>query len=201
MGIKDVNVYVAGGKVYDKDSEIGTLTDDVTSIFEFNKVLYFINGHEYKKWDGTTFSSVEGYIPKIKIATTPAGVGTDYEPINVLTGKKHQTFSADGTSTDFYLVETGVTSIDKVIVAGVETTATLDTTNGKVSFGTAPAEGVDNVDIYWTKGTGTSSNVTANYYCQKYGLASDTRVFLYGNSSAKNRIYYKCRILPRKQFY
>lgn len=190
LGSSDVEVYVSNGKVYNKDTELGSITDDATTIFEFNKVLYFLNGHEYKKWNGTTFEAVSGYIPLVKIATTPAGVGTDFEPINVLTGKKHQTFSADGTSTDFYLAETNVTSIDKVYVGGVETSVTKDTTNGKVTFSPAPTQGVDNVDIYWTKGTGTASNVTANYYATKYGMSSDTRVFLYGNKTAKNRIYF-----------
>lgn len=190
LGANEVFVYVTNGKVYNKDTELGSITDDVTTIFEFNKVLYFLNGHEYKKWDGTTFEAVSGYIPLVKIATTPAGVGTDFEPINVLTGKKHQTFSADGTSTDFYIAEKNVTSIDKVYVGGVETSVTKDTTNGKVTFSPAPAQGVDNVDVYWTKGTGTASNVTANYYATKYGLASDTRVFLYGNKTAKNRVYF-----------
>jgi len=190
LGSQEVNVYVVNGKIYNKGTEIGTITDDITSIFEFNKSLYFINGHEYKKWNGTTFSNVDGYIPKVKIATTPAGVGTDYEPINLLTGKKHQTFSADGTSTEFYIVEADATSIDSVLVDGVETTVTKDLTNGKITFSTAPAQGVDNVDVYWTKGTGNRNNVLNNYYFAKYGLANDTRIFLYGNTDAKNRVVF-----------
>lgn len=190
LGNNDVYVYVAGGKAYNKGTEIGTLTDDITTIFEFNQKLYFLNGHEYKSWDGTTFGNVEGYIPLVKIATTPQGVGTDYESINVLTGKKHQTFSADGTETVFHLVETGITSVDKVIQNGTEITTgyTVSTTNGTVTFTTAPGQGVDNIDIYWTKGAGDRSLVTANKYATKYGLADDTRVFLYGDSTNKNRV-------------
>lgn len=190
LGIEEINVYVAGGKIYNNGTEIGTITDDVTSIFEFDQKLYFINGHEYKVWNGAELKDVEGYIPLVKIATTPQGVGTDYEPINLLTGKKHQTFSSDGTEKDFYLLETNVTSIDKVLVNGTETTVTKDLTNGKVTFSTAPTQGVDNVDVYWTK-TDTNRNlILKNKYFQKYGLANDTRVFLYGNEEAKNRIYF-----------
>lgn len=190
LGIEEVHIYVAGGKIYNNGTEIGEITDDVTSIFEFNQNLYFVNGHEYKVWNGTELKDVEGYIPLVKISTTPQGVGTDYEPVNLLTGKKHQTFSGDGTEKDFYLLETNVTSIDKVLVDGTETTVTKDLTNGKVTFSTAPAQGVDNVDIYWTK-TDTNRNlILKNKYFQKYGLANDTRVFLYGNDEAKNRIYF-----------
>lgn len=190
LGIEDVHVYVANGKIYNNGYEIGEITDDVTSIFEFNQNLYFVNGHEYKVWNGTELNDVEGYIPLVKISTTPQGVGTDYEPVNLLTGQKHQTFSGDGTEKDFYLLETNVTSIDKVLVDGVETTVTKDLTNGKVTFGTAPAQGVDNVDIYWTKADTNRNLILKNKYFQKYGLANDTRVFLYGNDEAKNRIYF-----------
>jgi hypothetical protein len=186
----EVFVFVCGGKVYNEDTELGSLTDDITRIFEFNKKLYFINGHEYKEWDGTIFKDVEGYIPLVKVATTPNGVGTDYEPINVLTGKKRQTFSPDGTEKTFVLVENNLTSIDSVKVDGVETTVTKDLAKGTITFSTAPTQGVDTIEVQWTKGTGQRELVYKNHYFQTYGLADDTRVFLYGNADAKNRIYF-----------
>lgn len=190
LGTTEVFIFVCDGKVYNGETEIGTITDDITRIFEFNKKLYFINGHEYKEWDGTTYKEVEGYIPLVKISTTPTGVGTDYEPINVLTGKKHQTFSATGEDTIFYLAEKELTSIDKVLVNGIETTVTKELINGKITFANAPEKGADNIDVYWTKGTGQRELIYKNHYFQTYGLADDTRVFLYGNDDAKNRIYF-----------
>ena len=190
LGTTEVFIFVCDGKVYNVETEIGTITDDITRIFEFNKKLYFINGHEYKEWDGVTYKDVEGYIPLVKIATTPAGVGTDYEPINVLTGKKRQTFSPDGVEKTFILVETNVTSIDSVKVNGVETNVTKDLSKGAITFATAPEQGVDTIEVQWTKGTGQRELVYKNHYFQTYGLADDTRVFLYGNSDAKNRIYF-----------
>ena len=186
----EVFVFVCDGKVYNGDIELGSLTDDITRIFEFNKKLYFINGHEYKEWDGTIFKDVEGYIPLVKVATTPNGIGTDYEPINVLTGKKRQTFSPDGTEKTFVLVENNLTSIDSVKVDEVETTVTKDLTKGTITFSTAPTQGVDTIEVQWTKGTGQRELVYKNHYFQTYGLADDTRVFLYGNADAKNRIYF-----------
>lgn len=190
LDTSEVFVFVCGGKVYNGDTELGSLTDDITRIFEFNKKLYFINGHEYKEWDGIIFKDVEGYIPLVKVATTPNGVGTDYEPINVLTGKKRQTFSPDGTEKTFVLVENNLTSIDSVKVNGVETTVAKDLAKGTITFSTAPTQGVDTIEVQWTKGTGQRELVYKNHYFQAYGLADDTRVFLYGNADAKNRIYY-----------
>lgn len=190
LGEKEVHVYVAGGKIYNNGEEIGTLTDDITSVFEFNQKLYFINGHEYKVWNGTELKDVEGYIPLVKVATTPNGVGTDYEPINLLTGKKHQTFSGDGTTKEFIIFESNLKSIDKILVDGVETEVTKDLTNGKITFTTAPKQGTDNVDVYWTKENADRNIILKNRYFQKYGLANDTRVFMYGNNEAKNRVYF-----------
>ena len=187
---KEVHVYVAGGKIFNKGEEVGALTDDITSIFEFDQKLYFINGHEYKVWDGTELKDVEGYIPLVKIATSPNGVGTDYEPINLLTGKKHQTFSADGETKEFIIFEKDLKSIDKVLVDGVETEVTKDLANGKITFVTAPKQGTDNVDVYWNKENADRNIILKNKYFQKYGLANDTRVFFYGNDEAKNRVYF-----------
>ena len=57
----------------------GTATQDETTFFPFGGKVYLINGHEYLSWDGgadTTFQTVEGYIPLVQTATTPAGAGT-----------------------------------------------------------------------------------------------------------------------------
>lgn len=190
LGDKEVHIFVAGGKVYNGNEEIGTITDNITSIFEFNQKLYFLNGFEYKVYDGTELKEVEGYIPLIKISTTPDGTGTDYEPVNLLTGKKRQTFSADGVAKKFVLLESNVTSIDSIKVNGVETEATKDLANGKVTFANVVEKGVDNVEIQWTKGTGEREHIVKNLYFQKYGLANDTRVLLYGNVEEKNRTYF-----------
>ena len=186
LGDEEVHVYVAGGKIYNNGEEIGSLTDDITSLFEFNQKLYFINGHEYKVWNGTELKDVEGYIPLVKIATSPNGVGTDYEPINLLTGKKHQTFSPDGEATEFYLLEYDLKSIDLVLMNGLVQDVTKDLVNGKVKFETPPTKGVDNIDVYWTKENTDRNIILKNRYFQKYGLANDTRIFFYGNNEAKN---------------
>ena len=190
LGDTEVEVYVAGGKVYNKGAEIGTLVDDITRIFEFNKKLYFLNGHEYKVWDGSTFEDVQGYIPLVKISTEPGGEGVEYEPINVLTGKRRQTFSPDGTAKEFYIVETNVKSIDKVLLDGVAVEYTSDLTLGKVTLKNAPVQGVDSLEVQWDKGNAQRDLICKNHYFQLYGLADDTRVFVYGNSEAKNRIYF-----------
>ena len=175
--------------------ELGSIGNSECTFFEFDNKVYIISGGYYK-WDGTTFSEVEGYTPLVFI-NTPAGDiggGVTYEEINLLSKKKHQTFNGDGTSTVFTITQKNVTSIDKVLVNGVQKTVTTDYTvdlvNGKVTFITAPSQNMDNVDIYWTKDDGYR-NVIENMRCATiFGGNVDTRVFVYGNPSCQNRVYY-----------
>ena len=177
-------------------TDLGAITNARTFFFAFNDKLYIQNGTEYKYWTGTgTMSTVDGHIPKVAIATPPTGGGTPYEGINLLIGKKHQTFKGNGSATVYQLAETSISSVDSVYVDGVLKTVTthytVNTTNGTVTFVTAPADytdlSTDNVDIYWTKGSGTRATVTANKQSILFGGASDSRVFMYG---ADNKIIY-----------
>ena len=169
---------------------IGNIPNRETSFFTFDNKVYILCG-KYMSWDGTTLREVEGYTPLVFINTPPAGGGLVYDEINLLSSKKHQTFNADGTSTDFYIAQKEVTSIDKVLVNGEETTDyTADITTGIVTFNTAPAQGMDNVDIYWTKDDETRSIIENMRFGTIFGGDIDSRVFLYGNPNCQNRTYF-----------
>lgn len=189
-------LFAANGNVYKTvagvNTSIGTLTDAKTHFFGFGTKVYILNGNEYKSWDGTTFATVAGYIPLIATATPPTGGGTSNEGLNLLTGEKRQTFSGDGVATAYQVAETTLTSVDVVKVGGITMTVTTDytvnLTTGIVTFSVAPATGVDNVDIQWTKGTGSRSEVTGHFYSMLFGGQNDTRVFFYGDGT--NRYIY-----------
>ena len=175
---------------------IGTSTD--VSFFTFDKKVYILSG-KYQSWDGTTLEEVEGYTPLVFINTPPAGGGLIYDEINMLNPKKHQTFNGDGTSTVYHLAQNyftsdvDLTSVDKVIVGTTElqsTDYTVDTHNGTVTFNTAPPQGMDNVDIYWTLDDGDRSIIEGMRYGTVFGGDVDTRVFLYGNHNCPNRTYF-----------
>lgn len=189
-------LFACNGNVYKSvagvNTSIGTLTDAKTHFFSFADKVYMINGTDYKSWDGTTFATVAGYIPLIATATPPTGGGTANETINLLTGKKRQTFSGDAAAVAYQLAETSLTSVDVVIVDGVTKATPADysvnLTTGVVTFVSAPATGVDNVDIQWTKGSGSRSEITANKFAMLFGGQNDSRVFAYGDGT--NRYYY-----------
>lgn len=176
-------------------TDIGTVSDSKIYLFAFNDKLYSQNGSEYKSWEGTgSLTEVRGYIPKVAIATPPSGGGTLYEDINSLIGMKHQTFNGNGTATSYHILETAVTSIDSLYIDGVLKTpitsyCTVNTTSGLITPITASVftKGDDNIDIYWTKGTGSRQIVEANKQSELFGGANDSRVFMYG---VDNKVIY-----------
>lgn len=190
-------IFVAGGKAYDLNlltgvyTEIGTLTDGITTIFGFDDKAYFINGSEYKVWDGTTFGNVTPYTPVTFVGQTPnRSTSTPLEPINLLSGSKTEKYIADGTSTQYFVAEQNITSFGTVLVNGVSTSITADLTLGKATFATAPVNGAL-VEITYTKGTGSPNEVYENKYATIYGANNDTRVFLYGRTGVnRNKITY-----------
>ena len=199
---------VSNGSLYkipqsklDDDSQWSTLTPTLigsvgnydTTFFSFDGKVYILNGHKYYSYDGTTLAEVEGYTPLVFVNAPPSGGGTDYDPINILSPKKHMTFNADGTSDTYQLAQKDITSVDKVIVNGTEvanTGYTVNTTNGTVTFTNIPTAGTDNVDIYWSKTDGDRGLIEGMRAGIVYGGDVDTKVFLYGNANTPNRLRY-----------
>ena len=191
LGTKEVNVYVtADAKVYDSGTQKGTLASADVMMFEWNKILYFVDGTNIKMYNGTIFGNATGYAPTVKTACTPAGVGTDLEQINMLSMYRKVLFSSDGSSTEYHLPETGLDASGTTCkINGTATTDfSVNTTTGVVTFNNAPASGTNNVEIQYKKGT--LGNIKNCKYCTKFGLADDTRLFAYGDSSNKNRVYF-----------
>lgn len=166
-------------------TDIGIIdTTDHVCLFGFDSKLYVMDGTEYYVWDGTDFGAVEGYIPLVGVATSPAGATTTLERINLLTAKRRQQFSADGTATVYQLAETGLASIDRVTVDGAEVSGhTVNADKGTVTFKTAPGAGTNNVEIWYTASEAYRSRVTAMRYAEFYNGQNDSRVFLYGDGS------------------
>lgn len=200
IGATNYLIVVTEGKIYKIETfeellpliiEIGTITDDVTNVFEFDNKIYFINGHEYKVYNGTSLNDVVGYVPTIKESTTPLGIGVNAEQINLLNMKRKISYSPDGTSTTYHLAETDIVYIDEVKHNGLIVTGyTVNLAAGTVTFNNAPAQGTDTLEITYTASGSLLSNVTENKYCCLYGLSNDTRVFLYGSNTNKNRIIF-----------
>ena len=205
---KTILLMCHGGKVYEYDltqvtttiiladlitegvvTELGTITDSRTCIFWFRDKIYFMNGTDYKEYDGTTYQDVAPYIPTIVIGAPPAGGGTLFEEINLLTGQKTQLFIGDGTT--LYQLAESVIDVDTVIasVDGVAKTEgvdfTVNRTLGQVTFGVGPVNQAT-VLITWTKVTAGNADLVKNHkYAIDFGVNNDTNLFIWGNPNEK----------------
>ena len=174
---------------------IGTITDVKTDIFWFEGKIYFVNGTDYKEYDGTTYQDVAPYVPTIALNAPPAGGGTLFEEINLLTGLKTQTFVGDGVSVNYQLAELGLdatavtASIDGVTkTEGVD--FTVNRTTGVVTWGVAPTN-LSSVSITWDKVTAGNANLVKNHkFAVQFGVNNDTNIFLFGNPNEKHVFRY-----------
>ncbi len=167
----------------------GTLdTSGTVFMFGFDEKLYILNGSEYLVWDGSVLQNVEGYRPLVTVASPPSGGGTVLERVNLLTPGRRARFSPDGTSKTFQLPETALSSVDSATDLATGRTVSGFTVNlqkGVVTFNSAPAAGVDSLEIAYSVGGSLRSRVTGMRFAELYNGAQDTRVFLYGDGSNK----------------
>lgn len=166
---------------------IGDIWDAPTTMFGFGGKVYFLNGYEYLVWDGEGFvDTVEGYVPLVTTAIAPGGGGTPVENVNRLTGRKRCRFSADGKATEFHLPEKELLAVEKVVIGQEDVTGwTADTATGIITFDTAPEAGNSNVEVWYRMPNSLRSQVEAMRFAEQFNGAADTRVFLYGDGSAK----------------
>ena len=174
---------------------------DTAHLFGFGNKVYLLTGNDMMCWDGANdgindgFVSVEGYIPCVLTACAPAtGSGTAYERINNLTLKRKCRYNADGKATVYKVLENGTTILEVRVNGELQTEGTDYTkATSKVTFATAPAAGVENVEIIYqidgeettTKEfTAISSHLRAFGFAKaNYGMElAEIKVFKYVNA-------------------
>ncbi len=158
-------------------------------MFEFGGFLYIKTESFYGRFDGETLTEVEGYIPCIATGCAPSGGGTLFEQLNLITDKRRQQFSADGVSLEYILAEGGITEVNSVTIDGGETDISYTLVDEmKVVFTTPPPEGINNVEITYTKPFAESDRMRI-FGCGRamlFGGNSDGRIFLWGNPEYPN---------------
>ena len=196
----DTQIVHSGDKLYTVNNGVKTVLfsgarEAVSNSFTFENVWYFKDGKHYLQYDGTTIKDVEGYVPTTSIGRKPGGGGTVYEDVNMLQGRRINTFLADGGSFDFVLdaqnIDIGFPPIvkvnDEVVTQGYRTN--YDT--GTVIFDKAPdaplTDGQDNVSIEFRKTIQAYKDTILN--CTLLQVF-DNRVFFSGNKDYPNVVWH-----------
>ncbi len=166
----------------------------VSDSFIYENIWYFKDGKNYLQYNGAEITEVVGYVPTTSIARKPAGGGTIYEDVNMLSNKRINTFLADGESTAFVLDAKPIDTDYKPVVKvndKVVTNYSVDYKNGKITFKTAPAapktDGRDNVSVEFQKTvSGHKERILNCTLLQVF----DNRVFFSGNKDYPNTVWH-----------
>ena len=198
---KDKMLVHSGTKLYENGTEIYSGLNEATSdAFIYDdaqlrkSIWYFKDGKHYLQYDGTTIKEVEGYVPTTSISRKSASGGTIKQDVNMLTGRRINTFLADGGSFDFHLdarnIDTDFAPIVKVndkVVTNYE----VDYEKGVITFSKAPdaplTDGQDNISVEFSKTIpGFRDNILKATLLQVF----DNRVFFSGNPDYPNYVWH-----------
>lgn len=184
------------------DGTVTPLAQDIneceSNSFVYDDKFYFMDGKNYLVYDGTTIKEVEGYVPTTSIARKPSGGGTIHEDVNMLTGRRINTFLADGKSTTFYLDAKNIDRdfIPIVKVDGKELSYENDEfrvgfDDGVIIMGQTPSEpltaGQDNISVEFRK---TVPKYKDNILKCTLIQVFDNRVFFSGNPNYPNVVWH-----------
>ena len=191
VGGKVQTVCAADGGLYVIEAEgvrkVGDCADAAAAFFDFQSKLYLLNGHEFLVWDGEgEFDIVDGYVPLTVTAMAPGGGGTPVENVNRLTGRRRVKFSADGKATEYQLPEKKIQKVEKILIADeVVYGYTVDAAQGLITFDHAPELGDSNVQVWYSVRNTKRHEVETMRFAEQFNGAADTRIFLYGDGTAK----------------
>lgn len=195
----DMQLIHSGSKLYKVKNGVKTvlfsgLKEALSDSFVYESVWYFKDGKHYLQYDGNTIKEVEGYVPTTSIGRKPSGGGTIYQDVNMLTGRRINTFLADGKSFDFYLdaqnIDEDFTPICYVN-GKKETEFSWNYKEGRVTFNSMPiaplTDGQDNVSIEFSK---TIPKYKDNILKSTLLQVFDNRVFFSGNPEYPNTVWH-----------
>ncbi len=134
------------------------LAENPSQAFLFENIWYFKDGANYLAYDGSEIREVDGFVPTTSIGRSPAGGGSRFQDVNMLTGRRRNSFLADGLSFDYHL---DTQELDEdfrplVTVDGVPVEDfTVDWAAGVIRFTQAPGlpltDGQDNVTVEFSR--------------------------------------------------
>jgi hypothetical protein len=136
------------------------------------------------------------YIPTILISRLPSGGGTLFEPVNLLSAKRTESFLGNETDTVYQLsannLDSSTVVVQEITASGWVTLTSGYTVNaaaGQVTF-SAPhiplVAGQDNIRITYSKTVpGYADRITNCTINTTFGVGGNNRVFLSGNPSYK----------------
>lgn len=173
---------------------IRSLSNSRSRSFAFRGDFFIIDGQGYYRLGEGGFDSVadNAYIPTTMIASDPSGANNSlYQPPNLLTPKRINSFIGDGSSKVYHLDARNISQNVKTSVNGVDTASFIvDQHSATVTFSEAPpppaTEGSDNVIIEFETNENHFERITKCTIARVF----DSRIFLTGNPGYKGFLFH-----------
>lgn len=182
--------------------ERGTVTElyaglnpAVSDSFVYEDKWYFKDGSHYLQYDGSNpVTDVEGYVPTTNIEGNPDGGSGTFQDVNLLTGRRINTFLADGVKKEYKLAAeridedfAPIVMVDDKVVSNY----TVDYDACKIVFNEAPdppgTPGQDNVSVEFSVTVaGNREKILKCTLLQVF----DNRVFFSGNPDWPNKVWH-----------
>lgn len=177
-----------------------------TDISESQVGFYLIDGTKYHRIysenNSIRYEEVSPKVPTVLISRSPNGGGEVYEDINLLTRERVEQFLNTAGNTTFVLSSPVDTTKEWSAYyqeqSGNETTwvkdtgATVNEATVTMSAAHAPiVTGQDNIKIqYFSTNADRSGDVLSSTSCAHFSSTAQDQIFLTGNSTKPNNIYY-----------
>lgn len=192
----------SGTKIYRTNTEVASGLPESKGLFIiFAQKLYYLISSGFYEYDGTSFETIDSYVPDFIINAKPDGsTGGDVtDDLNILGTKFKIIYNGTENDTVYHVKEyngaEGNEIIDwtvrpTILVDDTETNDfTVDTLAQTITFATAPGEGSMNVVMEFTmKSTVFADQRSQILNCKFYdtfGGANNSRLFLAGGGNSK----------------
>lgn len=192
----------SGTKIYRTNTEVASGLPETKGLFIiFAQKLYYLISSGFYEYDGTSFETIDSYVPDFIINAKPDGsTGGDVtDDLNILGTKFKIIYNGTENDTVYHVKEyngaEGNEIIDwtvrpTILVDDTETNDfTVDTSAQTITFATAPGEGSMNVVMEFTiKSTvfaDQRSQILSCKFYDTFGGANNSRLFLAGGGNSK----------------
>lgn len=177
------------------------LNPRVSDSFVHENIWYFKDGLHYLQYDGSyPVEDVKGYVPTTNDQGDPGGGSQTFQDVNLLTGRRINTFLADSVKTEFKLAADSIdkdfepiVKVNDVRVGDYE----VDYDAGKIIFISPPekpaTDGQDNVSVEFSVTVaGNREKILKCTLLQVF----DNRVFFSGNPDQPNTVWHSSLDAP-----
>ena len=167
-GGKQVLLAACGGRLwslYDATNDVVSRTpmslttintDKGVNFIPFDNKVYIQNGYEYYVYDGTSVSTVTGYVPLVAVSIGPQG-GADAgeltaEYVNLLINKRRVWLSPDGNTHKTFKLPEVAKTVDSVkyLDGSTDPTYTFTANTDEITFTSTLAASVNSIEVTYS---------------------------------------------------